>query len=241
MEKNKTGKYFKYAIGEIILVVIGILLALSINNWNEDRKEKAIVKNVLKNIRYDLIADTIKFSSDLKKIPSFLNSAKFLLNNTEFDTISANSLFNKLPYSAYSYKIKNQSYEKVINTGITDFFEYNELFDDINTYYTIDSNGHDVVKKWDSDETTKDGSYWITMGFEIDIFSDNLFYKENEIEFTQQEVDRKAVFLEQLKTPNIRNSIKMNLYRKMRLIETLQNMKQRAKDIILKIDEQLKE
>ena len=38
MEQNKTGKYFKYAIGEIVLVVIGILIALSINNWNEERK-----------------------------------------------------------------------------------------------------------------------------------------------------------------------------------------------------------
>ena len=36
--ENKTGKYFRYAIGEIILVVIGILIALSINNWNENRK-----------------------------------------------------------------------------------------------------------------------------------------------------------------------------------------------------------
>jgi hypothetical protein len=40
MEQNKTGKYFKYAIGEIILVVIGILIALSINNWNEGRKSE---------------------------------------------------------------------------------------------------------------------------------------------------------------------------------------------------------
>jgi len=38
--ENKTGKYFKYAIGEIILVVIGILIALQINNWNENRKNK---------------------------------------------------------------------------------------------------------------------------------------------------------------------------------------------------------
>ena len=37
--ENKTGKYFKYAIGEIFLVVIGILIALQINNWNEDRLE----------------------------------------------------------------------------------------------------------------------------------------------------------------------------------------------------------
>ena len=39
MSENKTGKYFKYAIGEIILVVIGILIALQINNWNEKRQQ----------------------------------------------------------------------------------------------------------------------------------------------------------------------------------------------------------
>lgn len=38
MEQNKTGKYLKYAIGEIVLVMIGILFALQINNWNEARK-----------------------------------------------------------------------------------------------------------------------------------------------------------------------------------------------------------
>jgi hypothetical protein len=37
MEQNKTGRYLKYAIGEIVLVVIGILIALSINNWNQQR------------------------------------------------------------------------------------------------------------------------------------------------------------------------------------------------------------
>ena len=38
LSEGKTGKYLKYAIGEIILVVIGILIALSINNWNENQK-----------------------------------------------------------------------------------------------------------------------------------------------------------------------------------------------------------
>ena len=40
LSENKTSKYFKYAFGEIILVVIGILIALQINNWNENRKNK---------------------------------------------------------------------------------------------------------------------------------------------------------------------------------------------------------
>ena len=58
--ENKTGKYLKYAIGEIILVVIGILIALSINNWNEKRKiknkETVILKEFLTSINSDLKA-----------------------------------------------------------------------------------------------------------------------------------------------------------------------------------------
>ena len=52
--ENKTGKYLKYAIGEIVLVVIGILIALQINNWNENRKDNneeiAILENLDKNL-----------------------------------------------------------------------------------------------------------------------------------------------------------------------------------------------
>ncbi|WP_162254193.1 DUF6090 family protein [Sediminicola sp. YIK13] len=45
--ENKTGKYLKYALGEIILVVIGILIALSINNWNEQNKiDKSIISHL---------------------------------------------------------------------------------------------------------------------------------------------------------------------------------------------------
>ena len=57
MEKNKTGKpalsarkYFKYAIGEIILVVIGILIALQINNWNEWRKDRIMERGGSRSI-----------------------------------------------------------------------------------------------------------------------------------------------------------------------------------------------
>jgi len=54
MEKNKTGKYLKYAIGEIVLVVFGILIAISINTWNENRKAKIIEIELYKEIRDDL-------------------------------------------------------------------------------------------------------------------------------------------------------------------------------------------
>ncbi len=240
LTENKFSKYLLYAIGEIFLVVIGILIALSINTWNEERKEKAIVKNVLNSIRYDLVADTTEFSNRLERIPFFIENARSLLNGTFIDTLSANALYKKLPYTVFNYKIKDQSYQKVLNAGITDFFEFNELFDDINTYYTINSNDFNQLIGWDYDDTIDDGKLWSAMGFEFDIYADT-FYKENEIQFAQPEITRKAVFLEQLQTPNMRNAMKNNVYRKMRLKEAILEIKQRAKDIIAEIDSQLKE
>ncbi len=54
LSEGKTGKYFKYAIGEIILVVIGILIALQINNWNENQKLRNQEITYLNNLKDDL-------------------------------------------------------------------------------------------------------------------------------------------------------------------------------------------
>ena len=51
ISKNKTGKYIKYALGEIILVVIGILIALQINNWNGNRKDVILEKEYLTRLK----------------------------------------------------------------------------------------------------------------------------------------------------------------------------------------------
>jgi hypothetical protein len=59
LTENKFSKYLLYAIGEIILVVIGILIALQINNWNEGRKEKSYLHKVYAQIQQDLQTDTL--------------------------------------------------------------------------------------------------------------------------------------------------------------------------------------
>lgn len=55
----QAGRYQKYAIGEIVLVVIGILMALQINNWNEDRKTGIRIRNSLIALKSDLSHDTL--------------------------------------------------------------------------------------------------------------------------------------------------------------------------------------
>ena len=56
---NQVSKYLLYAIGEIFLVVIGILIALQVNNWNEKRLERRQEIEILKSVRKDL-ANTIE-------------------------------------------------------------------------------------------------------------------------------------------------------------------------------------
>ena len=61
LSENKFSKYFIYALGEIILVVIGIMIALQANNWNEKRKTNNTIETLIDKIEDDVTAD-IKLS-----------------------------------------------------------------------------------------------------------------------------------------------------------------------------------
>jgi hypothetical protein len=116
-QQNSSFRYLKYAVGEIILVVIGILIALQINNWNENRKIKTEEIKTLKFLRDAMVQDTIKLNrhkfwlelsiygiensiNELnKKSPSdslgnFLNIAltqrTFNLNRAAYESLKAN-------------------------------------------------------------------------------------------------------------------------------------------------------
>lgn len=67
LNEGKTSKYLKYTIGEIVLVVIGILIALQINNWNEYRTKQQILKTHPTNLIQDLKADQ-KTIKNLEKV-----------------------------------------------------------------------------------------------------------------------------------------------------------------------------
>ncbi|OIQ41889.1 MAG: hypothetical protein BM563_00840 [Bacteroidetes bacterium MedPE-SWsnd-G1] len=67
LSEGKTRKYFKYAIGEIVLVVIGILIALQINNWNEAKKSKTNVIQLMENVQKELILNINKANAIIAK------------------------------------------------------------------------------------------------------------------------------------------------------------------------------
>lgn len=79
--ENKTSKYLKYAIGEIILVVIGILIALSLNNWNEKRKQEADFDKLIDALENEIIEIIDEANYEIawaREVQS--NASKILLN-----------------------------------------------------------------------------------------------------------------------------------------------------------------
>jgi hypothetical protein len=82
-KNKKTGKYLAYAIGEIILVVIGILIAVSLNNCNESRKEKQQLVNIYNIIANDLNNDL----QEIKKIQSFYKTVDPLYSKILNDSV----------------------------------------------------------------------------------------------------------------------------------------------------------
>jgi hypothetical protein len=101
MEKNKTGKYLKYAIGEIVLVVIGILIALQINNWNEARKKNQKEAILIKNIVEDLYIDAAYIDQALGELDEQLRVVDQLIARvTEGNTIQDYTSMGLVRYSS---------------------------------------------------------------------------------------------------------------------------------------------
>jgi len=75
--ENSVAKYLRYALGEILLVVIGILIALQVYNWNEKRKDRIREVQYLNNLKQDLEQQVININGQLdfeKKIIKISNS-----------------------------------------------------------------------------------------------------------------------------------------------------------------------
>jgi len=165
MEKNKTGKYLKYAIGEIILVVIGILIALSINNWNEKRKDNKISQEYLKGIANDIKKDLEQIDKilnaqiiDISLISSIGNVFMEEFHETKKhisffktpDTLNVKTLF----YRSISYRPRRGTYNSLISDGKSGYIKNRETFQLIQEIYDEENlrvaSSYEVIKEFES-------------------------------------------------------------------------------------------
>ncbi|MBZ0328301.1 MAG: hypothetical protein K8F54_11890 [Altibacter sp.] len=133
--ENKFSKYLIYAIGEIILVVIGILIAISINNWNIDRLEKKEVANFLEQIETELNWDIIHFNQTLSNIQRYTYYLD-KVSDRKYDEIDLSQLPNSLAMNSSS-KNFGLSYTKMLESGIIKHIENSQISKKLQTYYLV--------------------------------------------------------------------------------------------------------
>lgn len=141
LSENKFSKYLLYAIGEIILVVIGILIALSINNWNEnlklDKEEITILENLNKNLILaknqsdSLISYEKRLIKDIITVINY-ESNNLLINKDSIGIITfKNALWNLdshlLVVNAYEDLKNTNKLELIKNQGLKEKFTSLEI------------------------------------------------------------------------------------------------------------------
>lgn len=83
LSEGKTRNYFKYAVGEILLVVVGILIALSINNWNTEVQNSKQEKYILKQLKHEYLTNLLQLKEKIGLRDEMIKSSFKLLNYYE--------------------------------------------------------------------------------------------------------------------------------------------------------------
>jgi Family of unknown function (DUF6090) len=146
IKENRTSKYILYAIGEIVLVVIGILIAVQINSWNNNRKlmtdnkiflEKMIIELELNKTRMKLLTEVgfgdryISLEQAVKNCDSLLKLTYKGLNESDLGFI----LNNRFDAGGTKLNLHNGVYEELINTGKLYTIGSDSLIINIKNYY----------------------------------------------------------------------------------------------------------
>lgn len=149
--ENKTGKYVKYAIGEIALVVIGILIALQLNNANENWKREKIKQGLLIELKSKIMADTVALTKEKERLTSAYLSTK-LLNRVITEDLpytealdSSLALISRVGSTRADYLV----YDRLLNIGI-EILDDKDFINEIIHYYEDSKNledSGDLTKK----------------------------------------------------------------------------------------------
>ena len=228
LAEGKTVKYLKYAVGEIVLVVIGILIALQINNWNENRKDNIAESNILQDIKGSISTDIQQLKLRIELAEGDIHSADIILNHID----------NNIPY--------NDSLNKhcwVITTT------KNKIFTpQISAYKVLESKGIDLISNDQLKKQILDlyNIDYPTLEYEYENYHKNIhdygrpiartFFIAGNNE-TLKPIDYKSLYA----NVEFINVLKLIISNDQTIIEMLKDLIEQCEEIVNAIDAELKE
>ncbi|RNC87983.1 MAG: hypothetical protein ED556_01990 [Winogradskyella sp.] len=152
LSENKFSKYLIYAFGEIILVVIGILLALQINNWNQERTQQKAVKTALEQIQNELLNDLTQSYN----LTAYLERKDSIIERVLKDEVTENDYktYGNLRYlirNTRVFTLNRDGYTSLMNIIDESKFSNPELLSALKNLYVDRNKNHERVNGWFSD------------------------------------------------------------------------------------------
>jgi hypothetical protein len=229
ISENRIGKYLTYALGEIILIVIGILVAVSLGNRNDNQKDAARAKILIKELHSDLRRDTTVFGEEIRKIDQIIHYKRMLLEKDSVSQMDTDLMIGVLTVGYHNIKMNEGTYIKMKESGLVTLDQYEDLLKRINNYYIFNKTYLENRNVWEVGLYERDLNQWV--------YQDKFEVKMGSIadELQSPELKRKNL-IEMLESPQGRNVLKMSLLREKLMQETYQMIFKAANKILVKVD-----
>ena len=156
-DDNKPLKYMRYAVGEIVLVVIGILIALQVNNWNEAQKDNRLEQEYYCKLLDDVTQDMLQVEQLIRLTDERITASNdliYLLQSTNYEVPEVmDKTLNAISLITYTFRPSNATFEELKSSGNLILIRENDVKTKIIDYYstldgmldTIDTNADAAV------------------------------------------------------------------------------------------------
>ncbi len=222
-------RYLTYAFGEVILIVIGILVAMYLADWNDNQKDIARTEAFIKEIHFDVKRDTTIFREELRKIDLLIRYKSMLLQKDSLNMIETDMIIGILTAGYHNLRINEGSYVKMKESGIATPAVYDKLLKRINNYYVFNKDYLENRNDWEVGLYERDLDHWL--------FQDKVEIKlGTALTDLQDPVDKRKKLMEMLASPQGRNVLKMSLFRETQMMETYGIIRKSADRLLKHID-----
>ncbi len=240
--KGNLKKYLVYALGEILLVVLGILIALQINNWSESVKDEIAEKNYLRSIKEDLVSDTISLNEVLEQIELNLDAASTLIkffNQSQKEPVDTNKIYASIRLAGFlmHFETNAATFDDLKNTGNIKVISNVELKKAIASYYTFIETRRNYRNLW-QDKVW--GDYWEArddlINVKLDAFWSNSYHTDQVAVELPRDFD---ISREEAKhfIQSLYNIIDITTFRE----KVFNDINKRAKELIVKVSAEIED
>lgn len=242
LTENRFGKYLLYAIGEISLVIIGILVALYINNISDMRKERVRELGYLENIKADLRLNIAEMDKYLATRTADIDSANRILEHFEGKPITDYSAFNEDGVNIYSWHrfyMTNNTFQELVNSGslamISNARIKNQLLDIESLYKKM--KGEEDHFRYDTEQLIYGPIYEI---MDLNALVNNYAYRVSKGQSGKDVPLSKQDFDAYLKNRKLKNGFVMTVLEFDTMNAQMRDLKALSEALIVSIDDEIK-